>query len=164
MSQIDMPELDAKQLEIVREALARHQGLPGPLLEVLHAIQAAVGHIPPAAVPVIAESLNLSRAEVHGVISFYHYFRDRPAGKHLVQVCRAEACQSMAANSLADHARRKCATDFHGTSADGRFSLEAVYCFGNCACAPAVMVDGELHGRVTPQRFDELLAAAVHRS
>jgi formate dehydrogenase subunit gamma len=160
---MDMSTLDAPQTAAVQHALAQHQARPGPLLEILHAVQAQLGYVPPAAIPVIAAALNLSRAEVHGVVTFYHYFRDRPPGRHVVQLCRAEACQSMGAVQLAAHARQRLGIDFHATSADGRVSLEAVYCFGNCACAPAVMIDGELHGAVTPQRFDELLPAGIRR-
>ncbi len=149
--------LDAAQLQTVQSALARAQHQPGPLLEVLHAIQQQLGFVPPAAVPVIAEELNLSRAEVHGVITFYHYFREQPAGRHVVQLCRAEACQAMGANKLAQHAKRRLGVDFHGTSADGKFTLEAVFCLGNCARAPAAMIDGELHGCVTELSFNSLL-------
>jgi formate dehydrogenase subunit gamma len=128
------------------------------LLEVLHAIQAALGYVPPAAVPVVAEGLNLSRAEVHGVVTFYHYFRHSPPGTHTVSLCRAEACQSMGADALAAHARKQLGVDFHETTPDGAFSLEPIYCLGNCACSPAMMIDGRLYGRVTPERFDTLLA------
>lgn len=158
-----MQDLDANQTEIVQRALAQHHATPGPLLEVLHAIQGRLGYVPPAAIPVVASALNLSRAEVYGAISFYHYFRQRPPGQSCVQLCRAEACQSMGAVGLAAHVKRRLGIDFHQTSADGRYSLDAVFCFGNCACAPAVMIDGELHGGVTVQRFDELLAAAESR-
>jgi formate dehydrogenase subunit gamma len=102
--------------------------------------------------------LNLSRAEVHGVVTFYHYFRRSRPGAHTVSVCQAEACQSMGAEALTAHARRRLGIDFHQTSADGRFSLEPIYCLGNCACSPAVMIDGRLYGRVTPERFDALVA------
>jgi formate dehydrogenase subunit gamma len=144
--------------------IGRLKNEPGPLLIVLHAIQDALGQIPPAAVPVVAEGLNLSRAEVHGVISFYHYFRDHPAGRHTVRLCRAESCQAMGGEALADHARRKLGIDFHETTPGGAFSLEPVYCLGNCACSPAVMIDRDLFGRVTPERFDELLARLGRRS
>jgi formate dehydrogenase subunit gamma len=137
--------------------IARLKGEPGPLLLVLHAVQDTLGHIPPAAVPVIADGLNLSRAEVHGCVTFYHYFRHHPAGRHTIRICRAEACQSMNADALVEHARRRLAIDFHHTTPDGEFSLEPVYCLGNCACSPAVMIDTTLHGRVTAQKFDELL-------
>jgi formate dehydrogenase subunit gamma len=144
--------------------IARLKDEPGPLLLVLHAVQDVLGHIPPAAVPVIAEGLNLSRAEVHGCVTFYHYFRDHPAGKHTVRICRAEACQSMDADALVGHARQRLAIDFHHTTPDGAVSLEPVYCLGNCACSPAVMIDRTLYGRVTPDRFDELLAEWKARS
>src|SRR5262249_44351316 len=106
----------------------------------------------------IAEELNRSRAEVHGVISFYHYFRTHPGGRHTIYLCRAEACQAMGARKLEAHAKHRLGIGFHGTSADGRFSLEPVYCLGNCACAPSLLIDRELHGRVDADRFDALIA------
>jgi formate dehydrogenase subunit gamma len=152
-----METLPPAERAVVQRIASDLKGRPGPLLEVLHAIQAALGYVPAAAVPVVAEELNLSRAEVHGVVSFYHYFRRSRPGAHTVSLCQAEACQSMGAESLAAHARRRLGIDFHETSANGRFSLEPVYCLGNCACSPAIMIDGRLYGRVTPQRFDELV-------
>jgi formate dehydrogenase subunit gamma len=143
----------------IDKVLALHAGRPGPLLEVLHGVQAALGCVPAAAVPMIAHGLNLSIAEVHGVVTFYHHFREHAAGRHLVQVCRAEACQSMQGTTLADHVRRRLGIDFNERTGDGKVSLDPVYCFGNCACAPAVMIDGQLHGRVTPEHFDALMAA-----
>jgi len=144
--------------EQLNSIIARFREQPGPLLLVLHAIQDEFGYIPKQAVPVVAEGLNLSRAEVHGVVTFYHYFRHSPPGKHVVQLCRAEACQAMQADKLAAHAQQRLGVGFHQTTADGRFTLEPVYCLGNCACSPAMMVDGELYGRVSPLRFDEMLA------
>lgn len=149
--------LDARSLEQIDLALARYKGTPGPLIQVLHAIQDGLGYIPPASVPVIAEALNLSRAEVHGVVTFYHYFRQAPAGKHVVQLCQAEACRSMHSEALTAHAKQRLGVDFHETTGDGRFTLEPVYCLGNCACSPAMMIDGELHGRVTAERFDSIV-------
>ncbi|MHB8813495.1 MAG: formate dehydrogenase subunit gamma [Steroidobacteraceae bacterium] len=143
--------------ETVRRIVGGLKGRPGPLIEVLHAIQAQLGYVPPAAVPLVASELNLSRAEVHGVVSFYHFFRSTPPGAHTVSVCRAESCQAVGGETLATHARRRLGVDFHETTPDGRFSLEPVYCLGNCACSPAVMIDDRLHGRVTPERFDALL-------
>lgn len=137
--------------------IARLREQPGPLLLVLHAIQDEFGYIPKEAIPVVAAGLNLSRAEVHGVVTFYHYFRQSPAGKHVVQLCRAEACQAMQSDKLVAHAQRRLGIGFHQTTADGQFTLEPVYCLGNCACSPAMMIDGELYGRVTPARFDEVL-------
>ena len=153
-----MPPLDAKSQETVSAIVARLKDLPGALLPVLHAVQEAIGYVPSAAVPAIAEGLNLSRAEVHGVISFYHYFRETPPGRHTIHMCRAEACQSMNQPALEAHAKNALGVDFHGTTANGAFSFEPVYCLGNCACSPAIMVDGELYGRVTPERFDAILA------
>jgi formate dehydrogenase subunit gamma len=143
---------------VVRRIIAEHKGRPGPLLEVLHAIQAALGFVPAAAVPVVAEGLNLSRAEVHGVVTFYHYFRHSRPGTHTVHLCQAEACQSMGAEALTAHARQRLGIGFHETTPNGRFSLEPIYCLGNCACSPAVMIDGRLYGRVTAERFDQLIA------
>lgn len=146
--------------EAIRRIVGELKGRPGPLLEVLHAIQAELGHVPAAAVPLVASGLNLSRAEVHGVVSFYHFFRSTPPGAHTVSVCRAESCQAVGGEALAEHVRQRLGVDFHETTPDGRFSLEPVYCLGNCACSPAVMIDGRLHGRVTPERLDGLLAEA----
>ena len=158
-----MSTLPSEHGETVRRIVEDLKLRPGPLIEVLHAIQAELGYVPPAAVPLVADGLNLSRAEVHGVISFYHYFRSTPPGAHTVSVCRAESCQAMGAETLAAHARQRLGVDFHETTPDGRFSLEPVYCLGNCACSPAVMIDGRLHGRVTPERLDALLLDADHK-
>jgi formate dehydrogenase subunit gamma len=155
-----MEALASDHHETVRRIVGDLKQRPGPLIEVLHAIQAELGYIPPAAIPLVASELNLSRAEVHGVVSFYHFFRSTPAGAHTVSVCRAESCQAVGGEALAAHARQRLGVDFHGTTPDGRFSLEPVYCLGNCACSPAVMIDGRLHGRVTPERLDALLSEA----
>lgn len=130
----------------------------GALMPVLHGVQDAFGYIPPAAVPVVAERLNLSRAEVHGVITFYHYFRSTPPGRHTVQLCRAESCQAMHSTALEQHAKSRLGIGYHETTTSGAFSLEPVYCLGNCALSPAMMIDGHLYGRVTPQRFDAVVA------
>lgn len=130
---------------------------PGALLPILHAIQDRLGFIPEAAVPIIAEALNQTRAEVHGVIGFYHHFRTTPPGRHVVQLCRAEACQAVGARALEAHARARLGIDYHATTADREITLEAVYCLGNCACGPAVRVDDRVLGRVTPERFDALV-------
>jgi formate dehydrogenase iron-sulfur subunit len=155
----------------VEQAIAAHRHRPGALLPILHATQDALGYVPPSAVDAIALALNLSRAEVHGVISFYPDFRTSPPGRHVVRVCRAEACQSMDGVALEQHARARLGIDFHQTTEDGAVTLEPVYCLGNCACSPAVMIDGKVHGRVTRERMDELLGAiragvpsAVHSS
>jgi len=154
-----MQTLNSGDTATVRRIVAELKGRPGPLLEVLHAVQAALGYVPAGAVPIVAEGLNLSRAEVHGVVSFYHYFRHTAPGTHTVSLCQAEACQSRGAEALANHARRRLGIDFHATTPDGRFTLEPIYCLGNCACSPAAMINGRLYGRVTPERFDELIGS-----
>ena len=153
-----MSSLDAASEATIARVLAERQHLAGALLPVLHGVQDALGFIPSAAVPTIADALNLSRAEVHGVITFYHYFRDSPPGRHTIHLCRAEACQSMNSRALESHARHRLGIGLHETTPDGRFSLEPVYCLGNCACSPAMMIDGKLYGRVTAERFDEALS------
>lgn len=153
-----MSSFDDKQAQRVDALAAAHALMPGPLLPLLRAIQEEFGFVPAEAVPRIAEALNLSRAEVHGVISFYHYFRQQPPGRHVVQLCRAEACQAMHCERTEDHAKKSLGVQFHGTSADGQFTLEAAYCLGNCAAGPSMMVDGKLYGRVTPERFDQILS------
>ncbi len=142
----------------IHSIIGRFHGRPGPLLLVLHAIQDEFGYIPEEAEAIVAQGLNLSRAEVHGCVTFYHFFRHTPPGKHVVQLCQAEACKSMNADRLAAHAHRTLGIGFHETTANGEYSLEPVYCLGNCALSPAMMVDGELYGRVSNARFDEVLA------
>ena len=138
--------------------IARHGAREGPLLPILHDVQDAFGCVGEAAIRHIAQALNLSRAEVYGVVSFYHDFRPAPEPRPVLKLCRAEACQSMGSRALENYAREKLGVDFHETTADGGVSLEPVYCLGNCACSPAVMVDETVYGRVTPQRLDEILA------
>ena len=150
--------LDARSLDCVNQALERYRDQSGPLLQILHAIQNAIGHVPPAAIPLIASALNVSRADVHGVVTFYHHFRQSPAGKHVIRVCQAEACRAVHCEELTEHARRALGIEMNGTTHDGRFTLTAVYCLGNCACGPSMMIDDRLYGRVTPERFDSLMA------
>lgn len=145
----------SRELQVVETAIARCRGMVGPLLPAFHAIQDELGYIPDAAVGRLADALNLSRAEVHGTLSFYHDFRTTPPGRHVLRVCRAEACQAMGGEALAAHVRSVLGCDFHETGRND-VTLEEVFCLGNCACAPAVMIDGRLHGRVTTARFDEL--------
>jgi formate dehydrogenase subunit gamma len=133
-----------------------HRGQAGALLPLLHAIQEALGHVPPQAVPSIAEALNLSRAEVHGVITYYHFFRSEPPGRHVVQICRAEACQACGADALLAQAETLLGCASHATRADGAVTLEPVYCLGLCASSPAIQVDDRLHARVTPERLQQL--------
>jgi formate dehydrogenase subunit gamma len=142
----------------VLDACARLKDLPGALLPILHAVQDAIGFVPPEAVRLVASELNLSRAEVHGVVTFYHYFRTRRGGRHVVHLCRAEACQALGAVALEAHAKKSLGVDFHDTSADGAVTLEPVYCLGNCALGPSLMIDDQLKGRVSAGRFDELMA------
>ncbi len=153
MSQAESPH-DAD----IRHLAEAHLAEAGALLPILHALQDRFGYVPETAVPIVAEVLNLSRAEVHGVVTFYHFFRTKAPGKKTLYVCRAESCQSMGSRALENYARKKLGVEFHETTADGRFSLEPVYCLGNCACSPAVMVDETVYGRVTPERLDEILA------
>lgn len=154
-----LPDLPEEVRSAVEEVTARLGQLPGALLPVLHGVQDTLGYIPPDAVPLIARELNLSRADVHGVISFYHYFRSKPAGRRVIYLCRAESCQAMGAVTLEKHIKERLDVDFHQTTANGAYTLEPVYCLGNCACSPAMMVDDELKGRLTPAGFDAWLAA-----
>ena len=154
-----MHPLAPSQREAVLRVVAANRTRPGALIEILHGVQAELGFIPPAAVPVLAEELNLSRAEVHGVVTFYHYFRHDAPGQQTIRICQAESCKSMGADELTEHAKKRLGIDFHQTTPDGKFTLEPVYCLGNCACSPAVMRNEDLCGRVTPGRFDELLAS-----
>ena len=148
---------DNAQSPAVESVLSQFAGEPGGLLPALHAIQREAGYIPDEAIAAIAEAFNLSRAEVHGVVSFYHFFRTSPGGETTVYVCRAEACQAMGGRLLESHAQEKLKVGWHGTTSDGRYTLEPVYCLGNCACAPAMMVGDSVHGRVNPEKFDEIL-------
>jgi formate dehydrogenase subunit gamma len=149
--------LSAAEQAAVLEACARLKALPGALLPILHAVQEALGFVPKDAVAVIAQALNLSIAEVHGVLTFYHYFRQQRPGRHVVHLCRAEACQALGGQALEAHAKTSLGIDFHGTTADGAISLEPVYCLGNCALGPSMMIDEHLQGRVTTSRFDALV-------
>jgi len=135
------------------------KGLPGAMLPILHAIQDKIGYIPSDVVPMIADQLNLSRAEVHGVVSFYHHFRQQPAGRHVVQICRAEACQARGSAQLETHAKLALGCDFHGTTSDSAFTLEPVYCLGQCASGPNIMIDDELYARVSADKFNRLVQA-----
>ncbi|ACI56903.1 NADH dehydrogenase (ubiquinone) 24 kDa subunit [Rhizobium leguminosarum bv. trifolii WSM2304] len=143
-----------------RAIIADLRFLEGSLLPILHEVQDEFGYIPQEAVPVIAEELNLSRAEVHGVVTFYHDYRDHPAGRHVLKLCRAEACQSMGGDALAERVKTLLGIDFHQTTLDGSVTLEPVYCLGLCACAPSAMLDGEVYGRVDDQLAAELVAEA----
>lgn len=146
-----------KRTEAICDGLVN---LEGPLLPILHAVQAEFGHIPKEAQPVIAEAVNISRAEIHGVITFYHDFRDRPAGRHTLKICRAEACQSMGGEAVAEKLLALLGIDWHGTTGDGAVTVEPVYCLGLCACAPAAMLDGKVVGRLNDKRAETLAKEA----
>lgn len=143
--------------ERAQEIIAAHSGEEGAMLPILHDLQAAFGFIPEPAIPLVADALNLSRAEVHGVVSFYHDFRHHPPGRHVLKICRAEACQSMGGDAIGARARAKLGVNWGETTRDGRVTLDAIFCLGLCATAPAAMMDGRLAGRLTPSRLDALL-------
>ena len=148
-------------LEAVDAAIAELKALRGALIPILHAISERLGFVPPAAIARIAQALNITQAEVHGVITFYHDFRTTPPGDHVLKLCRAEACQAMGCERLERRLREHYGLGMKETSPDGRLTVEPVYCLGNCALSPAVMLDGRLQGRVDEKRLDELLAGAV---
>lgn len=145
------------QADRVRALAAAHAGERGPLLVILHAVQEEFGCIDPEAVPVLADALNLSVAEVHGVVSFYKDFRSTPPGRATVKICRAEACQAVGADALVEHVKTRLGVGFGATTSDGGVTLDEVFCLGNCALGPSVQVDGRLYGRVGPERFDAVL-------
>jgi formate dehydrogenase subunit gamma len=146
--------------ERVREIASELRGLRGALIPILHAIQEELEYVDQGDIPVVADVLNLAVAEVHGVVTFYKDFRRTPAGRTTVAICQAEACRSMGAVELAEHAKRTTGCAFGETTYDGRLTLDEVFCFGNCALGPAVQVGGKLHGRVTPSRLDAILGEA----
>lgn len=143
--------------DLVLAVVARLKPQPGALLPILHAVQKEIGFVSPEAVALIASELNLSRAEVHGVVTFYHDFRQHPAGRHVVKMCRAEACQAMGGNALIGRAESQLGVQIGQTTADGNVTLEPAYCLGLCAMAPSAMVDGKPVGRLTASRVDALL-------
>jgi formate dehydrogenase subunit gamma len=155
-----VPSYEPWNAERAAEIISAHQALEGPLLPILHALQAAFGHVPPGAVTLVAEALNLTRAEVHGVVTFYHDFRQEPAGRHVLKLCRAEACQAAGGDALAARAQARLGVAVGGTTPNRSVTLEPVYCLGLCATAPAAMLDGRLVGRLDVQRLDALLAEA----
>lgn len=147
----------------VSHVIERHAAQPGGLLPALHELQDMLGYLPAELVGEIAQGFNISRAEVHGVITFYPDFRTEPTGRHTLRICRAESCQAMGGEALADHARLTLGCDFHAGTRDGQFTLEPVYCLGLCAQSPAVMLDGEPHARITPEKLDRLLETVLQR-
>ncbi|ARP62052.1 formate dehydrogenase subunit gamma [Mesorhizobium sp. WSM1497] len=147
-------EITSRTAAIIQEM----KGLEGPLLPILHGIQEEFGHVPKDALPLIAEALNISRAEVHGVVSFYHDYRSHPAGRHVLKLCQAESCQSMGSDAIAAKLQQLLGIGFHETTRDGSVTLEPVYCLGLCACSPAAMLDGEVIGRLDDEKLDEIVA------
>lgn len=145
-------ELAARTAAVISEM----KSLEGPLIPILHGIQEEFGYVPQETLPIIADALNLSRAEVHGVFTFYHDFRHHPAGRHVLKVCQAEACQSMGSEAIAAQIKQKFGIGFHETTQDGAVTLEPIYCLGLCACAPAAMLDGEVIGRLDADKIDEI--------
>ncbi|QND67014.1 formate dehydrogenase subunit gamma [Mesorhizobium loti] len=147
-------EITSRTAAIIQEL----KGLEGPLLPILHGIQEEFGHVPKDALPVIAEALNISRAEVHGVVSFYHDYRSHPAGRHVLKLCQAESCQSMGSDAIAAKLKQLLGIGLHETTRDGSVTLEPVYCLGLCACSPAAMLDGQVIGRLDDEKLDEIVA------
>lgn len=151
---------DTVTTDAIDEILARFAATEGALLPILHAVQAVEGYVPADVIPRIADSLNLSRAEVHGVVSYYHHFRQQPASKVIVQICRAEACQAVGADAFAQDAVKLLGCDFHESTKDGAITLEPVYCLGQCACGPSVMINDDVHLRMTIERLKFLVDRA----
>lgn len=140
--------------------IASHRSMPGALMPLLHAIQDDLGYVPESSYPNIAKALNLSVAEVHGVVTFYHHFRTHAPGRHILQICRAESCQAMGSEALEAHVKKTLGVDYHETTQDGAITLEAIYCLGNCACSPSIMIDEKVCGRVDADRINQIIAEA----
>lgn len=158
MQQAGTPQPIRDLVARTRAVIEESTGLEGPLLPILHGVQSEFGHVPPDSLPVIADALNLSRAEVYGVASFYHDFRSAPAGRHVLKLCQAEACQSMGSDAIAADVKRALGIGFHETANDGSVTLEPVYCLGLCACAPSAMLDGEVIARLDRDAVEEIVA------
>ncbi len=152
--------LSTQELTKIETHIASHKQMPGALLPLLHAIQDDIGYVPEESYLHISKALALSVAEVHGVVTFYHHFRRHPAGKHILQICRAESCQSMGSEKLEAQVKKSLGIDYHQTTTDGAITLEPVYCLGNCACSPAVMLDEEVYGHMDADKVAELVAEA----
>ena len=156
----DSQTIQDASADVINALIEKHRHQPGALLPLLHAIQDVVGYIPESCYAAISKALSLSVAEVHGVVTFYHHFRTHKPGRHIMQICRAESCQAMGSEALEAHAKQCLGVDYHQTTADGAITLEPVYCLGNCALSPSVMVDEEIYGRVSAAELDELIAEA----
>ncbi|MFZ0570513.1 MAG: formate dehydrogenase subunit gamma [Rhodomicrobium sp.] len=144
--------------DIARGIITRHLGQEGAALPILHALQEEFGYLPEETLPAVADALNITRAEIYGVATFYHDFHLEPRGKHSLTLCRAEACQSMGAVALAERTKARLGVDFGETTLDGQVTLEQTFCLGLCACAPSATVDGKLVGRLSPQKLDAIIA------
>lgn len=155
-------DVSSDQLEKIEAHIAAHKTRPGALLPLLHAIQDDIGYVPESTYPLISKALALSIAEVHGVVTFYHHFRTHPVGKHVLQICRAESCQAMGSEALEAQVKKNLGIDYHETSKDGAVTLLPVYCLGNCACSPAVMLDDEVYGRMSADKVAEIVAEVCH--
>lgn len=147
-------------VEAIKEIIDAHLSLEGPLLPMLHALQDAFGYVPDQAHAPICDALNITKAELHGVVTFYHDFRQRPAGRHVLKICRAESCQSVGGTAMAEALLAKLGLDWHGTTSNGAVTIEPVYCLGLCASGPAAMLDSRVVGRVDEAKLDTLLAEA----
>ena len=156
--------LKPQDYQAIEKHILQYQSMPGGLLPLLHAIQDDLGFVPEIAYPLISKALSLSVAEVHGVVTFYHHFRSHKPGRHILQVCRAESCQALGSEALENHIKNKLGVDFHETTSDGAITLEPIYCLGNCACSPAVMIDEEVYGRVDSKKIDQLISDLKHTS
>ena len=152
--------LSTEEITRINAHINRYQHVQGALLPLLHAIQDDIGYVPESTYLPISKALALSVAEVHGVVTFYHHFRRHPAGKHILQVCRAESCQAMGSEKLEAHIKSTLGIDYHQTTSDRAITLEPVYCLGNCACSPAVMMDDEVYGRMSAEKISELIKEA----
>jgi len=150
--------LKPQDYQAIEKHIAVFQSLSGALLPLLHAIQDDIGYVPELAYPLISKALSLSVAEVHGVVTFYHHFRTHQPGRHILQVCLAESCQAMGSDALEVHIKKKLGVEFHETTADGAITLEPIYCLGNCACSPSVMINEEVYGRVDNKKIDQLIS------
>lgn len=152
--------LTTETQEKIQSKIEQHRDMPGALLPLLHAIQDAIGYVPQESYLPISKALALSVAEVHGVVTFYHHFRTHPAGKHILQICRAESCQAMGSEQLEARIKSSLGIDYHQTTPDGAITLEPIYCLGNCACSPNVMMDDEVYGRMDSKKVAELISEA----
>ncbi len=151
-----MPQ-QSDESALIADIINKYRNIDGPCLPIFHGLQEHFGYVPAAAIPMVADSLNLSRAEVHGIVTFYKDFKSEPQGRHHVKLCRAESCQAVGCDSLIDVARKQLGIDFDQTTADGLVTLEPVFCLGNCALSPAAMIDDKVYGRLDQTRFQSLL-------